>query len=215
MKAEVNGTQIELEANSRPFLAKRLLADGFDTVLIFLLYLLLTSLILKTPLAGTYHLHADRADAIVKETALTLQNDAAAVTAALNADAEYRDEIFAAHLHGYLLKGLAVLLAEAVILLAIPLSNRNKATPGKLLTGIMPFSEKRQARAKWYQILYRFLFVFLLDSMALYLLTGTMTFLLVPVLRLIEMLLNRKNKTICDSVTGIMIIENLSYDGIN
>ena len=34
MKADVNGTQIELEPNSRPYLLKRIVADGFDTVLI-------------------------------------------------------------------------------------------------------------------------------------------------------------------------------------
>ncbi len=45
--------------------------------------------------------------------------------------------------------------------------------------------------------------------------TGTLTFLLVAVIRLTEMLLNRKNKTLCDFLTGIMIIETMSYDGIN
>ena len=30
-----------------------------------------------------------------------------------------------------------------------------------------------------------------------------------------KMFLNSKNKTICDALTGIMIIEKLSYDGID
>ena len=215
MKTEVKGTQISIEPNSRPFLLKRLLADGFDIILIFGLFMLVTFLILRTPLAKTYHRHFDRAQDIVQETASRLQNDAKAVAEELNGNAEYRDELLAANLHGYLLKGLAVFLAEFILLLAVPLFNRDRATAGKLLTGIMPFQERRQTRAKAGRILCRFLFVFVLDSMGLYLLTGTLTFLLVPVIRLTEMLLNRKNKTVCDAVTGIMIIEKASYDGID
>ena len=215
MKTEVRGISVELEPNSRPYLVKRFVADGLDILLIFGLYMLFTFLILKAPLADTYHAHADRAEAIVKEAVARYNNDAEAITAALRESEEYRDERFAANLHGYLLKSLAVFLAEAILLLAVPLLSHWKMTPGKQLTGIMPFNEKRQTRAVWYQILYRFLFVFLIDSMALYLLTGTLTFLLVPVIRLTEMLMNKKNKTVCDAVTGILIIEKASYDGIN
>ena len=215
MKTVVRGTQIEIEPNSRPFLLKRLVADGFDIVLIFGLYLLFTFLILQTPLADTYHQHADAADAMVREAAGRHQGDADAVAAELNGSEAYRNEALAANLHGYLLKGLAVLAAEGILLLAVPMLNKERMTVGKRLAGVMPFNEKRQSRARGVQIFYRFLFVFLLDSLALYLLTGTMTFLLVPVIRLTEMLLNRKNKTVCDFVTGIMIIEKTSYDGIN
>ena len=215
METFVRGTQIEIEPNSRPFLLKRLVADGFDIVLIFGLYLLFTFLILQMPLADTYHRHADAADAMVREAAEKYQGDAEAVAAELNGSEAYRNEALAANLHGYLLKGLAILAAEGILLLAVPLLNKERMTMGKKLAGVMPFNEKRQSRARGVQIFYRFLFVFLLDSLALYLLTGTMTFLLVPVVRLTEMLLNRKNKTVCDFVTGIMIIEKISYDGIN
>ncbi len=215
METEVKGTQISIEPNSRPFLLKRLLADGFDIVLIFGLFMLFTFWILRTPLAETYHRHFDRAEAIVQETASRLQNDADAVAQELSSNMEYRDEQLAANLHGYLLKGLAVFLAESILLLAVPLLNRDRVTAGKFLTGIMPFQERRQTRAKGGRILCRFLFVFIVDSMGLYLLTGTLTFLLVPVLRLTEMMLNRKNKTLCDALTDIMIIEKASYDGID
>ena len=216
MKAEINGTQIELEPNSKPYLLKRIVADGFDLTAVFVLFLLLTMLLMHTPLAQSYHAHAERATALVEATAAELHNDAEAVGAALSGNSEYREEAFAANLHSYLLKAAACFLAEALILLAIPLLNRDRATPGKLLARIMPFNEKRQSRVIWPQIVYRFLFVFLIDSLALYLYTGILTFLLVPVLRLTEMLLNSsKNKTICDFITGVTIIEKLSYDGIN
>ena len=44
MKREFRGTQIELEPNSRPYLLKRILADGFDIAAIFALFMLFTLL---------------------------------------------------------------------------------------------------------------------------------------------------------------------------
>ena len=216
MKVEVKGRQIELAPNSPPYLLKRIVADGFDIVLVFLLFLAFTALLMKTPLADSYNAHADRLRAIEAETAAALGDDAQAIGEALSGNAEYQDEGFAASLNSYLLKAAACLLAELPILLLIPMGNRKRSTPGKLMAGVMPFNEKRQSRATRAQIFYRFLFVLLLDSLALYLYTGILTFLLVPVLRLTEMLLSgKKHKTICDFVTGIKIIETLSYDGMN
>ena len=216
MRVDVNGRKIELEPNSKPYLLKRIAADGADIFLVFALFLLFTLLLLKTPLADTYHAHFERYKAIEAETAAQLGNDAAAVSSALSRNEEYRGEVFAANLHSYLIKAAAGFLAELLLLLAIPLANKSRATPGKLMTGIMPFSEKRQSRATPLQLIGRFVFVLLIDSLALYLYTGILTFLLVPLVRLIELLLSKKkNKTICDFITGVMMIEKLSYDGIN
>ena len=215
MNAEVQGKTIEIERNSKPYLIKRLISDGFDTVLIFGLFMLFMALIVRSPAANTYNAHYERYLAIETEVKAAYGNDAAAITEALNGSREYLDERFAAALHGYLLKASAGLLATVPVLLAVPFLNRNRATPGKLMTGIMPFHERRQRRAVWYQIFFRFLFVYLIDCLGLYLLTGIWTFLLVPVLRLIEILCSRKDKTICDMMTGVMIIEKLSYSGIN
>ena len=215
MKADVGGRQIELSPNSKPYLLKRMVADGFDILLIFGLFMLFTMILLRTPIAETYQRHFDKVQAIQKETVEALGNDAKAVTEALGSDSEYQNELFTANLYGYLMKALAALLAEIPILIIVPFLNKNRSTPGKLMTGIMLFSEHRNSRARWYQIFYRFLFIFLIDSLGLYLFTGILTFLMVPVIRLMEMLLNKKNKTICDFVTGIMVIEKLSYNGIH
>ena len=215
MKTEIRGTEIELEPNSKPLLVKRLLSDGFDIVLLFGLFMLASVLVMKLPIADTYHGHYERAAAIQKEVSERLENDAEAISEELREDPIYRDELFAANLHGYLLKALAAFLAEALLFLLIPLLSKDRQTLGKILTGIMPFSERRQSRAKWYQAVTRFLFIFFADSLGLYLLTGILTFLLVPVLRLSEMLLSKKNRTVCDAMTGVLIIEKLSYDGIN
>lgn len=215
MKVEVNGKTIEIERNSKPYLIKRLIADGFDTVLIFGLFMLFMALIMRSPLANVYNEHYERYSRIEAETQAACGGDAVKITEALNANGEYLDERFSAELHGYVLKALTGLLALTPILLIVPLASKDRATPGKLMTGIMPFHERRQRRALWYQIVTRFLFVFLIDGLVLYLFTGIWTFVLVPVLRLIEILCSKKDKTVCDMITGIMMIEKLSYSGIN
>ena len=216
MKADIRGTQIELPPNSPPYLLKRMVADGFDIALIFVLFTLFAMLLLKTPLAEDYRTHYERYRSIERETAEAYSNDAEAVSAALSADTAYRDERLAANLHGYLVRALACFFAELQVLLIVPLLNKNRCTPGKLMTGIMPFCESRQSRARCSHAVSTFLFVYLIDSLGLYLLTEMLTFLLVPVLRLTEMLLNRKKyKTVCDFLTGTTMIEKLSYDGVN
>ena len=214
MKVEVRGKTLDIEPNSKPYLAKRIIADGFDTVLIFGLFMLFVALLMKSPIAANYDRHYERYTAIEAETRAAFGSDAEAAANALNNDREYLDERFAASLHSYLLKAAAGFLAMLPVLLAVPLLNRDCATPGKLMTGVMPFNERRQTRARWYQTLLRFLFVFLLDGLMLYPWTGILTFVLVPVLRLTAILCSRKDKTICDMVTGIMIIDKLSYNGI-
>ncbi len=204
-----------LRANSRPILPKRLVADGFDTGLIFLLFMLFTALIMETPLGADYRRRYEDYRQMEQEALTHFEGDLREAAAALNQNEAYQTKRLEANIRAYLLKALACFLAQLPLLLIFPLLNRDRATPGKRLTGLMLFSEARQSRARGSGILGRFLYVFLLDSLALYLLTGILTFLLVPVIRLTEMLLNSKHKTLCDAVTGLMVIEKLSYEGIN
>ena len=132
----------------------------------------------------------------------------------MNSNEEFRYELFAANLHSYLLKALACLVSEAVLFLLVPLLNRNRMTFGKLLTGVMPFHTGRRSRATPMQVFGRFLFILLLYSLPWYLLTGIYTFLLIPVLRLTVMLLNKKRRTLQDVVTGVVMIEKKSFDGV-
>ena len=215
MKNGSPDVKLGLEPNSKPYLLKRIISDGFDTVLIFVLFMALSALIFVSPLANVYNLHYGNYKKVQEQTANEYADDAAAITEKLNNDAYYREEQFAANLHAYLLKLLAGFIAEAAVLLIIPLISKQRCTPGKLMTGVIPFSERRQAKASRLAVIYRFIFIFIIDSAVLYLFTGILTFLLVPVIRLMEMLLNKKNKTVCDAVTGIMIIEKLSYNGID
>ena len=214
MEREYRGKTIEIEPNSRPYLLKRIIADGFDITVIFLLFTVLTLLLAKTPLGNAMNRHTERYLEIQNEVTAEFEGDGEAITEALKGNAEYRDELFAANLHGYLLKALACFLVEAVVLVLVPFLNRDRSTPGKLLTNIMLFHERRQSRAVWYQVIGRFVLV-LIGSLAWYLFTGVFTFLVIPVIRITVMLLNKKHKTILDYMTAIMVIEKLSYDGIN
>lgn len=206
---------IRFEPNSKPYLFKRIISDGFDTVLIFLLFMIISALVLSSPLAGIYNEHYENCKKVVESAKEEFGDDNQAIAESLQNNAYYLDERFAANLHSYILKILAGFIAEAAVLLAFPMLSKKRQTPGKKLTRIMPFCEKKQTRAPRRSILRRFLFIFIIDSVFLYLYTGILTFILVPVIRLTEMLLNKKNKTICDAVSGIMIIEELSYDGID
>jgi len=215
LRTKASGQPIELEPNSKPYLLKRIISDGFDTVAVLLLFLAISAIVFSTPLASGYNTHYRNCVKVRESAAEQFGEDARAINESLQNNAYYRDEYFAANLHSYLLKLLSGFLAEAVVLLAVPLLSRSRGTPGKLLTKIMPFCEKKQTRASRLTVLGRFVFIFIIDSAFIYLFAGIYTFLLVPVIRLIEMLLNKKNKTICDALTGIMIIEQISYDGVD
>lgn len=213
MKEEAQEKSVEFESNSKPYLAKRLIADGFDTVLIFGLFMLFVFLLMQSPLAGAYNRHYDRYREIETETKDMFGGDAVLAAEALKANAEYSDERFAASLNSFVLKAYAGFMAAVPVLLAVPLLNKYRATPGKLMTGIMPLHERRQRSAVWYQILSRFLII-VITGLGAYLIVGVWTFVLVPVIRLTVLLCSKKNKTILDMITGIMIIEKLSYSGI-
>ena len=215
MKDSYNGVKLDLEPNSKPYLFKRIVSDGFDTVLIFVLFMILSASVFASPLASVYNTHHENYKRVQNEAVEKYGNDAEAITNKLKSDGYYLDEQFAANLHAYLLKLLSGFIAEAAVLLIVPLVSTQRGTPGKLMTGIIPYNEKKQTRASRPAIIARFIFVFLIDSAFFYLFTGIFTFLLIPVIRLIEMLFNKKNKTICDAVSGIMMIEKLSYDGID
>ena len=201
--------------NAKPLLLQRIIADGFDTAAIFILFMLLSLIVFRSPLAATYDRHYRNCIAIRDSAVEEFGDDAKAIGDSLNGNEVYGEEAFAANLHAYLLKLLAGFLAEAAVLLAVPLFSKGRCTPGKMMTGVMPFCEKKQTRASKAAVFGRFVFIFLIDSAFLYLYTGIYTFLLVPVIRLIEMLLNGKNKTVCDALSGVMIIEKSSYEGID
>ena len=160
----VNGEKIKLEPNSKPYLLKRIISDGFDTVLIFFIFMLLSMLIFSSPLAKTYNDHVENCRKVQESVLEESGNDTGAAEEALRNNGYYQDERFAAELHAYLLKLPAGFLAEAAILLIVPLISRQRETPGKLFTKVMPFCPRKQTAASRLVIFARFLFIFFIDS---------------------------------------------------
>ena len=191
---------------------RRLIAGGFDTVSLFLLFMLLVFLLNLTPLSRTARGHLERCREIQQRASEELGGDAEAVRQALSRDTEYREELFAAQLHNYLLQAAACAAAEGILFLAVPLANSSRATFGMLLTGTGVFDPSGWTWAPPWKIIMRFLFILFLDSLLLYPWTGTLTFLLVPVLRIIQLMLGKKGKTIIDHLTGTEIAETAERD---
>lgn len=215
MKIESKGRSLEIEPNSQPLLAKRMIATGFDVMLLLMVFMLLTYIIMQTPLAGTYNRHVENYKAIEREAITMAGNDLEAARELLRANESYRDELFAANLHSYLLKMLAGFTGEGILFLLVPLVRKDRATIGRALTGIVLFSRSRQTAATWHQVLSRFIFIFVLESITPYLWTGIYTFILVPVVRLITVMLNKNRKTLCDYITFTELIEKVSYSSIH
>ena len=131
----------------------------------------------------------------------------------LKEDESYQEAKFAAGLQSYAISVLSCSISEILLFLIIPLCNTQRATGGQLLTGISLISPGRQSYAKWYQIVGRFLFIFIIESCFIYLWVGIYTFFLIPILDLIVMLLNKRNRSLMDYISGTMAIEKMSYMG--
>ena len=97
MKNGTNDVKLDLEPNSKPYLLKRIISDGFDTVMIFVLFMALSALVFASPLANVYNTHYENYKKIQDSVKEEYGDDAAAITEKLNNDWTYRDEQFAAN----------------------------------------------------------------------------------------------------------------------
>ena len=198
--------------NTKPMLIKRFISDGFDLMSLYLLFMLLMFMIMNTPLAETYNRHLSnylKIEYQMKENAVNADE----VSEMLNSNQEYQDELFSANLHSFILKALALFIGETILYLLIPMLNKDYLTLGKILTGLMLFNESRQTKASRLQVVLRYVFMYLV-SISLYPWTGIYTFVLIAVIRLIVIMLNEKNKTLCDYVSQTMLIDRESYSSI-
>ncbi|MBR0462156.1 MAG: RDD family protein [Erysipelotrichaceae bacterium] len=200
-----------MEANSKPHFIKRIAADGFDISSLFILFMLLNVILSNTALFATYRNHVARYQQIEQE--VLRNNDRELVNEILMNDEEYQNEVFAANLHSFLIRVLIGFVGELILFLIIPLVNPNRLTLGKMMAGVMLFDEARQSRATKMQIAARFILI-VLASIFIYFWMGIYSFLLYPVLRLIVILLSKKDKTLCDYLTSTMLIDKFSYSSI-
>ena len=202
----------EFELNTRPLLLKRIVSDAFDLTCLFILFILVSVLLEATPIANTYKMHTENYKAIQQE--VLSSNDVNDVNEILLNNNVYQNEVFAANLHRYLLRCIEALISEFIVFVLIPFMNKDGVSLGKLLTGIMLFDESRQTKINKGQIVLRFIFIYLI-SVGFYPWTGIYSFLAIPVLRFIILILNDKHKTLCDYLTSSMYIEKLTYSSFD
>ena len=135
-----------------------------------------------------------------------------AYTTAVKNDKTWSDYNFNRRLIEYGLTMLAGFVSLSGFLLVIPLTNKRRATLGKLFAGTMLIHNKYMVPAKWYQVVGRFTFQYLIEGALIYLFIGYWTVLAVPVvLFLISVISKKSGRTLHDYVSVTKVIDKRTY----
>jgi len=119
------------------------------------------------------------------------------------------------HLHNYVITAiLCGGIAETIFFFIIPLTNKYRATIGKLLCGTMLYSIRNQTRVEWYDLIKRFVFLLIIESWVFYFFMAQFTYIIVPIGMYIISLFSKQGRTLHDFVSGSMVIDSRSYSPI-
>ena len=102
-------------------------------------------------------------------------------------------------------------ISEAIFLLVIPLVNKRRATLGILFAGGRVISKKYVDKARWYQILGKFAFIFLFDTALFYFALGEVILILMPFIIMLTRLFNKDRRSLQDLIVGIKVIDNKTF----
>lgn len=130
---------------------------------------------------------------------------------AIKNNKDYSTYSFNYKLIEYGLTMLAGFVSLSVFLLVVPLCNKRRATLGKLFAGTQLINSKYQTTAKWYQVVGRFTFQFLIEGALPYLFLSSWTMLAIPSLLLIIALINKNGRTLHDLVSRTKVIDKRTY----
>ena len=136
---------------------------------------------------------------------------------AIKNDVTYSNLNFDWKLMSYGMTMLSGFIAEGVFLLAVPLLNKRRQTLGKLAAGTQLVDAKFQTPPRWYQVVGRFAWQYLIESALPYLLITNMLLmiLIVPAVLFVIVLFNKKGRTLHDFVSRTMVIDKRTYLPIN
>lgn len=98
-----------------------------------------------------------------------------------------------------------------IFLLAVPLFNKRRATIGQLFAEEQLIATRYQGRARWYQVLFRFLFILIIDGCLPFLFMGLYTFFIVPVIFLVIASLTKSGRSLHDIITGTKVIDKKTF----
>ena len=128
-------------------------------------------------------------------------------TNSVNNNPRYKTVYFNYIFSNYGIVSLAIFIDELVFLFIIPLANKYRATIGQLFAGIQCINVRIENRARWYNLLGRFFFIFIIDSALPYIFLAEFTPLVSGSVMLIWLLFNTNtNRTLHDIVSGTMLI---------
>ena len=141
----------------------------------------------------------------------TDDNYKSAYQESLKGNKNYSDLKFNYTVNTFAISLSCLLVSESIFLLVIPLTNKRRATLGILVAGGMMMSKKIVNRARWYQVLGRLGFVFIIDTCILYFIGSDTLLLIIPILTLIMTCLNKERRTVHDMAVGVKIIDKTTF----
>lgn len=246
----------EVEPNSKPHIATRLVGGLIDVFLVFIFFFLANLAVQSTPLNQTYNKYRNEVILVQdkykletgygtkvydddekynnyksyvvheadpedeqqrKYVVVNIPNPSPEIKTKyetlLKESNEYNVASFNFKLVDYGFAMLSATISETILLLIIPLLNKRRATVGKLAAGETLINPKKECYARWYQVLFRYLFTLVIETalLALFLNSVIVMFVIVG-LDLIVILFSRNTyRTIRDYLTRTMIIDKNTY----
>ena len=102
---------------------------------------------------------------------------------------------------------LSILLPELLIFLIIPLLLKGNATPGQAVMKLYTI-HKGDFEARKFQIVLRFVTVFLIETLLIYYFSPTLAIILSPMISLIVMAISSSNSAIHDMLSSTKVVKN-------
>lgn len=132
---------------------------------------------------------------------------------AVNADEGFKNYTFNARLIEFGIVALSLTCAEVIFLLGIPLITKRRQTLGKLAAGTMVINSHYLVAAKWYQIVGRFFFILIIETLIpLYFLSSVITTpIVVSIILFVITLTNKDRRTLHDFVCRTRVIDKRTY----
>ena len=114
----------------------------------------------------------------------------------------------------FVLYGINVLsgfVSTAILLFAVPMFNKRRATLGQLAGEISMFSIRFETYPRWYHMLGRYLFIFIFEAALPFMFLELYKFILMPALFLIVGSLTNRGQTLHDLISRVRPIDKKSY----
>ena len=131
----------------------------------------------------------------------------------VNADENFKNYTFNSRLIEFGIVALAGTCAEVIFVLAIPLITKRRQTLGKLAAGTMMINSHYQVPAKWYQIVGRFFFILVFESLipCFFLSSVIWTPVVVSIVNFLITLTNKDRRTLHDFVCRTKVIDKRTF----